>query len=106
VTTGGDTKYTEVQQTHYDGCWRDRTHHACALREIERLTRCIEICEDTNDRVGAENERLRADLLTRDGQAQELQGEVARLRELLDETCRWYDHFPIGRHTQAAQEND
>ena len=30
--------------------------------EVERLTRCIEICEETNDRVGTENERLR-DLL-------------------------------------------
>ena len=32
-----------------------------------------------------EIDRLRADLLTRDGQAQELQGEVARLRGLLIE---------------------
>jgi len=24
-------------QTHYDGCWQDKRHHACALREIERL---------------------------------------------------------------------
>jgi predicted nucleic acid-binding Zn-ribbon protein len=31
----------------------------------------------------AEIERLRADLLTRDGQAQELQGEVAMLREVI-----------------------
>ena len=23
--------------THYDGCWQDPKHHACALREIERL---------------------------------------------------------------------
>ena len=24
-------------QTHYAGCWQDERHHACALREIERL---------------------------------------------------------------------
>jgi hypothetical protein len=24
-------------QTHYAGCWEDPRHHACALREIERL---------------------------------------------------------------------
>ena len=23
--------------THYNGCWQDPKHHACALREIERL---------------------------------------------------------------------
>jgi hypothetical protein len=26
-----------VDQTHYIGCWEDPRHHACALREIERL---------------------------------------------------------------------
>jgi uncharacterized protein (DUF1330 family) len=36
-------------------------------------------------RQQSEIERLRADLLTRDGQAQELQGEVERLRGLLIE---------------------
>jgi hypothetical protein len=41
-----------------------------------------------------EIERLRADLLTRDGQAQELQGELARLRGLLRE---WMDDSIVGR---------
>ena len=27
-------------QTHYDGCWR--VHLACAIAEIERLTRLLE----------------------------------------------------------------
>jgi hypothetical protein len=27
--------------THYDGCWEDPKHHACALREIERLHRWL-----------------------------------------------------------------
>jgi len=26
-------------RTHYDGCWHDRRHHDCAVREIERLRR-------------------------------------------------------------------
>jgi hypothetical protein len=79
VTTSGDTKYTEVQQTHYDGCWKDRTHYACALREIERL---------------------RADLLTADGQAQELQGGLSKwkaraqvMRGLLRESFEGLDEY-------------
>lgn len=28
------------QQAHYDGCWR--VHLACAVAEIERLTRLLE----------------------------------------------------------------
>ena len=43
----------------------------------------------------AEIERLRADLLTRDGQAQELQGEVARLRELLREAMACGSILPV-----------
>lgn len=27
--------------THYEGCWRDRGHHNCAVREIERLHEII-----------------------------------------------------------------
>lgn len=23
--------------THYNGCWHDPKHHACAMREIEQL---------------------------------------------------------------------
>lgn len=23
--------------THYNGCWHERKHHACAVREIDRL---------------------------------------------------------------------
>ena len=26
-----------VDKTHYAECWKDPWHHACALREIERL---------------------------------------------------------------------
>lgn len=24
-------------QTHWEGCWRDPGHHACAIAEVERL---------------------------------------------------------------------
>jgi len=30
-------KRGEVQRTHYDGCWRDPRHHACAVAKIEEL---------------------------------------------------------------------
>lgn len=41
MTTSGDTQYDKIQQTHYDGCWADPKHHACAMREIERLRATI-----------------------------------------------------------------
>ena len=28
---------SEVQCSHWDGCWRAAGHHACAVAEIERL---------------------------------------------------------------------
>lgn len=28
--------------THWEGCWKDRKHHECALAEIERLKRTLE----------------------------------------------------------------
>ena len=31
---------TRRQQAHYDGCWR--VHLACAVAEVERLTRLLE----------------------------------------------------------------
>lgn len=31
------TKAADNDRTHWDGCWRDRTHHACAVAKIEEL---------------------------------------------------------------------
>lgn len=28
---------SDIQQTHYEGCWKDHKHHACALARIESL---------------------------------------------------------------------
>lgn len=27
----------DIGRTHYEGCWRDRGHHACAIAQVERL---------------------------------------------------------------------
>jgi hypothetical protein len=36
---GGRLPYPEDRGgTHWDGCWRDRGHHNCAMAEIERLS--------------------------------------------------------------------
>lgn len=36
--TENELPYGDVSgQTHWDGCWRARGHHNCAVREIERL---------------------------------------------------------------------
>jgi hypothetical protein len=36
--TATELPYGDVPgQTHWDGCWRARGHHNCAVREIERL---------------------------------------------------------------------
>jgi chromosome segregation ATPase len=48
-TTSSDTQYTQIQQTHYKGCWVDPKHHACALVEIERLRGEVERLEDVLD---------------------------------------------------------
>lgn len=48
--------------THYDGCWRDPKHHACAVREIERLRSVAESREERVRGLIAEVERLRSRL--------------------------------------------
>ena len=30
-------KEPERMQTHWDTCWRDPKHHACAVRKVEEL---------------------------------------------------------------------
>lgn len=36
----------EYQQTHWETCWQDPKHHACALREIKRLQEFSESQEE------------------------------------------------------------
>lgn len=33
-------------KTHYEGCWRDRGHHGCAIAEVERLMRELAVIGD------------------------------------------------------------
>jgi hypothetical protein len=37
-------------QTHYEGCWRERGHHNCAVALVERLEKIV---SDTEDSVKA-----------------------------------------------------
>jgi hypothetical protein len=47
--------------THYEGCWQDPRHHACALTEIDRLREVLqkEIVDEVTLAQAAEIERLR-----------------------------------------------
>lgn len=33
-------------RTHWDGCWRDQAHHACAVAEVGRLREALESIRD------------------------------------------------------------
>jgi hypothetical protein len=35
--------------THYEGCWQDPRHHACALTEIERLRGLLQEALESDD---------------------------------------------------------
>ena len=61
--------------THYDGCWQDKRHHACALREIENLrTQRDAYANEITGALLPANERLRAEI-------GRLQKEVVHWRE-------------------------
>ena len=47
--------------THYAGCWEDPKHHACALREIERLSTDYALLSDDYKQLVVDNARLRAE---------------------------------------------
>ena len=65
-------------KTHWEGCWRDKGHHNCAVDEIERLKKFIE----ETDLVEVENIQLRAKLHEL-GNAHSM-SEVRRLKAQLD----------------------
>ena len=49
-------------QTHYQGCWEDPKHHACALREIERLRTNYELLSNDYKQLLIDIERLQKEL--------------------------------------------
>ena len=78
--------------THYDGCWQDPKHHACALREIERQEQNIERLkwESSSDHnrwaterlnLLAEIERLTITQLELGKTIEKQANEIERLRE-------------------------
>lgn len=75
-------------QAHYAGCWRDRGHHNCAVREVERLSARLRRVEDTYV--------MRSELFTSDAQCAANLADLARegLRQ-----CVGCDH-----HWQAERE--
>lgn len=40
---------TERLRTHWEDCWRDRSHHECAVAMVERLTRLLQHAGDQLD---------------------------------------------------------
>jgi hypothetical protein len=110
-------------QTHYAGCWEDPRHHACALREIERLRqrdetpRCPQ-CETLRLEAGsmrAEIERLRGayeqerqDCINLTEKViPNLREEIERLRGLVREVADGYLRATYGSsHEDVAQVND
>ena len=40
---------TELQQTHWLGCWEERSHHQCAVRLIAQLRDEITLLRDDRD---------------------------------------------------------
>ena len=59
---------SDLQQTHHEECWRQRRHHDCAVRKIERLTALVKVLESDDhewylqaariERLTAENKDL------------------------------------------------
>jgi hypothetical protein len=85
-TTSSDTQYTQIQQTHYKGCWVDPKHHACALVEIERLRAHIaELGEadQMTDVLAIIEQRIEPDRETA-----ELRDEISALRAALVSIAR------------------
>lgn len=60
-------------QTHYDGCWRERHHHNCAVAEVERLR--------------AEVKKLDIDAAKCCAKAIKLRAEVERLESMQGVSC-------------------
>lgn len=49
-------------RTHWEGCWRDRTHHACAVAEIERLQQAIGMAKALVDHARQLADQLQAEM--------------------------------------------
>src|SRR3990167_6834107 len=45
--------YPNVTATHWEGCWRDPAHHACAVTKVERLMHVCDLRADWQDRAEA-----------------------------------------------------
>jgi hypothetical protein len=52
-----------MDQTHYEGCWKDPKHHACALTEIERLNNIIKILHEASLNIEAKRAELENKLM-------------------------------------------
>jgi hypothetical protein len=66
-----DTPYPDNPgATHFDGCWRTRGHHNCAVAEVERLR--AEAFDTAEYR-----RRDAADLFARDAEVEALRGLLA-----------------------------
>ena len=95
-----------VDQTHYAGCWQDERHHACALREIERLRqrdetpRCPQ-CETLRLEAGS----MRAEIERIEGALTVSREETMRYRSARDiANIAWEDQLSEVERLRAALE--
>lgn len=81
--------------THYDGCWRDRGHHNCAVAEVERLRRndpgmplgdIADTITDLRRASGELTEQLTQCVMDLTAALAEKDAEIARLRGVIGAT--------------------
>jgi len=110
-------------QTHYDGCWQDPKHHACALREIERLhevermyvkqfldqervateqAKEIERVQGNNEKLLLDNLELRNEVERLRLEAGSMRAEIERLRSLCDSLADDVDRLLVQRDLSNA----
>lgn len=69
------------QRTHWEGCWRDRAHHECAVRRVEELKNTL---EDLVQRI----EEWEGDIRQIIGRQPQHGMDLERARAALDEQRR------------------
>jgi hypothetical protein len=91
--------------THYEGCWQDPRHHACALTEIDRLREVLqkEIVDEVTLAQAAEIERLRQQVTQR-GARMQVMREAWRQTDWMQwisydypEAREWFDDDGVPR---------
>ena len=93
------------EQTHYEGCWREPAHRACAVTEIERLR-----AESTQARAEAARLRIslvtacvERDILNASELCSETMAELAQARDAQDALARECNQLKADWEDRLAQ---